>query len=97
MAKTKAQKVTLTAEERQAVIQACQLSWDYVKYDMMELAASEGQEYMTQDEVGEVAADASRPCDHGLSKELYQKFILLPQKEMNSILREAFPHKRYYL
>lgn len=82
----------LTDEERQQVVAALQASWDFIAMDALKMAKNET---MRRSEVFELASDADRPCEHGLSKELYDKFCFISKAEERRIMKEAFPYKLY--
>jgi hypothetical protein len=50
---------------------------------------------ISREEAFEAAADASRPCHHGVSEELYRRFCLCSPKQSKEVMMKALPYSRY--
>lgn len=96
------QKIELTPELRVRFVRALQQVWDYIADDALALGHDgksrdwiERNASMTRAEVGELAGDAGRMMDYGITQAEYEAYCDLDDATRDAIIREAFPHERY--
>jgi hypothetical protein len=83
----------LTPEEQQEIIQAAQSTWDQIGMDALTATKqSGGPSTLRGDTVAEIAFDADRPVTiGGISRELYKKFLGMPEDQKDTLMNKAFP------
>jgi hypothetical protein len=71
-------------------------TWDTIANDILNLLDEEGGgQYLPQEDVIDTVADASYMFYHGQDREAYKTWDNLPHEEKISILKGAFPLKKY--
>lgn len=90
--------IKFTDEEMDTLVKALRKTWDYIAGDVFQSYADCGERVpssLSRADVMEISADAHRPMDHGVSKELMTKLYDCDHTEYKRVEKAAFPYKRY--
>jgi len=88
--------VTLNKEMIKRIHKMALITWDTIGGDILNLLDEDVEEQsLSQEDVIDAVADASYMFYHGCDNEAYKVWDNLPHEEKISILKDAFPFKRY--